>query len=136
MMLAKETIDRVKTMIERALRRDPSLSSVELQRKAAKIDKDLESLSGRQFHAQFALPVRRRLFGGARSTDSRARGRGAKKGSEVVASMLRANYVEQKALLDEAIDEAFRRAIDGDSVRRIDQLITAIERKAKEFRGM
>jgi hypothetical protein len=55
------TKERVQSMVEFELRADRHASTAALQAKAAKIDKSFGRLTPRQFHARFAIPVKRRL---------------------------------------------------------------------------
>ena len=129
---------KVAAMVERALKKNRELRSAELQKRAVKIDKRVGKLTGRQFHARYALPARRRLFGGSRSnakTTGKKRGRVAstRQKSDPVVAILTDSYQEKKARLNHAVDGAFQRTIQGDSVKRINNLLSSIDRRTKEF---
>lgn len=130
---------KVAALVERALKKNPDLRSAELQRRATKIDKRVEKLTGRQFHARYALQARRKLFGGKKSTTKVARRRGPPARqivSDPAVALLTASYQERRAALQEAIDAAFQRAIEADSVQRINTLLSSIDRETKQFAGV
>lgn len=129
---------KVVAMVERALKKNPELRSTDLQERAVKIDKTLGKLNGRQFHARYALPARRRLFGVRRSkaaTNGEKQGKVASAGqkSDPFIAMLTDRLEERKARLSEAVDGAFQRAIQADSVKKINELLSSIDRRTREF---
>jgi hypothetical protein len=56
-----EINNKVMTMVEEELRKDPAISTRDLFQKAVKIDKAISGLSPRQFNALYPLQVKRRL---------------------------------------------------------------------------
>ena len=133
-MAPPEAKAKVQALVERELKKHPGAKSKELQEKAAKVDKSVARLSGRQFHAIYALQARRKLFGRASGKSRRTKARAsARRGREPLVEILTDSYKERKARLDEAIDRAFRRALEADSVQRVNSLLSSLERKAQEF---
>ncbi len=129
---------KVMAMVERALKRDSGLKSTELQARATKIDADVAKLSGRQFHAQYALPVRRRLAAGpdrdrGKGRNRQSDGRPAISAADPVIDLVTASYRTKKARLNEAIEAAFERTLAADSVKEMDRLLSKIDRRAREF---
>ena len=132
---------KVVAMVERALKKNRELRSGELQERAVRIDKTLGKLNGRQFHARYALPARRKLFGGSRASTKtsgkkRSKTASTRQKSDPVITMLTESYEEKKAGLDEAIAGAFQRTIQADSVKRINELLSSIDRRTEEFQGV
>jgi hypothetical protein len=130
-----ELNSKVVALIERELKKDRGLHSSELQAKAVKIDKAIAQLSGRQFHARYALQVRRRLFGGAHSgrTGSKSRRRG--KDRNPVRDLLAQSYETKRAQLDVAVAAAFDRAMKADSIAQMNKLLSALDRHTRELKG-
>ena len=128
---------KVAALVERALKKSPDLSSAELKERAVKVDKTVAGLSGRQFHARYALQARRKLFGGKRTTSaatkSRRRPAASPASSDPAVALLTASYREKTAELQDAIDAAFQRAIEADSVKRINELLESIEKGTRKF---
>ena len=129
---------RVVAMVERALKKNPELRSADLQKRAVKIDKALGELNGRQFHARYALPARRRIFGGSRSRTTtsgkrQSRATTTRQKSDPVIAILTDSFEEKKARLSDAVDGAFQRTIQADSVKQINTLLSSIDRRTKEF---
>ncbi len=127
---------KVAAMVERALKKNPELRSAELQERAIKLDKSVRNLTGRQFHARYALQARKRLFGGKRSGLGKS-GTGTPRvrrdDTDPVVTLLTESYREKKDALDAAIDEAFRQALRADSFRRVNTLLSSIERETRQF---
>lgn len=65
-------------MVVRALQKDPSIRSTDLQGRAAEMDRSIGSLSGRQFHARYGLQARKRLAGSRRGKKGRKKAAGRK----------------------------------------------------------
>lgn len=73
---------KVMAMVERALKKNPDLSSTELHERAKKIDRSMGDLTGRQFHARYALAVRKKFAGGGkRRRKKKAKKRARKTGT-------------------------------------------------------
>ena len=125
---------KVLALVERELKKDPDARSKSLQEKALKVDKSIGTLSGRQFHARYALRVRRKLFGGTRSaTRTRQRTKATNRASNPAQALVADSYEERKAALDAAITAAFERAIHADSLRRINKLFATLDHQAREL---
>jgi hypothetical protein len=77
-MAKAETDEKVMAMVEAELKKNPNISVDELQKKATKINKQVSSLTARQFHARYPLQVKRRKASGKRSTTPTARKTAAK----------------------------------------------------------
>src|SRR5690554_288512 len=112
--------------VEQELSKDPELTSTELQEKTREIDAGVAKLTGRQFHAQYALQIRRKLFGGAPSRGKRARVGRSETSSAL--GLLAEGYAEKKAALNEAIEQAFKRALENDSVAAVNHLFSVLDR--------
>lgn len=126
---------KVAAMVERALKKDRELKSAELKQRARKIDPSVERLSARQFHALYALPVRRRLFprGSPKSAAGRKpvrRKRSSSSGRQSIPDdgVLSQAYNQSKSELNSALDGAFSRAIKADSAKKVDRLLAAMQR--------
>ena len=63
-MAKAETDPKVMSMVERELKKNAAVSVEELQKKAARINKGVSSLTARQFHARYPLQIKRRKAGG------------------------------------------------------------------------
>lgn len=60
--MAKTTTDeKVMAMVEKELKKNPDVSVDELQEKATSVNKDVASLTARQFHARYPLQIKRRM---------------------------------------------------------------------------
>lgn len=59
--MAVDRNERVKEMVEEALRKNPEVSNKKLQEKAAEIDPRIGELSARSFNARYPLQVKRQL---------------------------------------------------------------------------
>lgn len=59
-MAKTKTDEKVMAMVEKELEKNPDVSVDELQAKGASINKDVASLTARQFHARYPLQVKRR----------------------------------------------------------------------------
>lgn len=70
-MAAKD--DKVRDLVEKALRRNPKVTNQDLYARAKKVDPSVGKLSLRQFHAKYPLQVKRR-----RSPKKRRRTNGRK----------------------------------------------------------
>lgn len=129
---------KVLAMVERALKKDPELKSTELQKRAVKIDQAVRNLTGRQFHARYALQARKKLFGGSRARPKAPRRRKTAGGlqSNPALALLSDSYEEKKAALDQAVNEAFERAIQTDSVSRINELLAYVDRETRGFQKL
>ena len=123
---------RVSALVERELKKDRNLQTSDLQAKAVRIDKSVEELSGRQFHARYALQARRKLFGRAGST-RRVRTRSESKELDV-RDLLTDSYQQKRAALEMAVNQAFERAIKTDSIGRVNKLLSALDRHTKELK--
>lgn len=134
-----EANPKVQAMVERELKKNPDITGRELREKAVKIDSATDELSGRQFHAKYALPVRRRLSGPKRRKKAARRGR--KRGpardgaADPVINLLEASFREKKAAFDGSIEDAFRRAIEADSVSQVNKLLSWIERQTRALQS-
>ena len=60
-MAKAKTDEKVMQMVEQELQKNPDISVDELQEKATSINKDVASLTARQFHARYPLQVKRRM---------------------------------------------------------------------------
>lgn len=126
---------KVVSMVERALKRDPDIKSATLKVRAAKIDKSVAGLSGRQFHARYVIQVRKRLFGGAkrRRVGPASKTASTGSGSPSTGSFLLGTFKERRAELEAAIDAAFGRALATDSAKQVDKLLASLERHREEL---
>jgi hypothetical protein len=77
-MAKAETDEKVMAMVEAELKKNPNVSVDELQAKATKINKQVSSLTARQFHARYPLQVKRRKVSGKRAAKPAARKTAAK----------------------------------------------------------
>jgi hypothetical protein len=114
----------VAAFVEDALFEDPSLSSKELRQLASEIDRSVLQLSGRQFHAMYALQVRKKLTAAPtprRSPSSRTTA------SDDAMNALLETYARKKTALDKALAKALDRAVAEDSLKRFGELLTRIE---------
>ena len=128
---------KVMEMVQRALKKNPDLTSRELQKRALKIDKSVGKLSGRQFHAR-TLQIRKKLLGTARPQKraSRRKKTGnttAQQATDPVLEVLSESFSKRRAALNEALDGAFDRAIKTDSVKKVNRLLSSIDRETREF---
>jgi len=121
----------VVALVERELKRDPRLTSAELRAKAVDIDASVGELTGRQFHAKYALQVRRRLADPVTSRKSRHH-----LPEDPAVAVLMDGYEEKRVALEKAIHAAFERAIRDDSVAGVNRLFSALERHRKDFEGL
>lgn len=128
----------VSAMVEQALKKNRKFRSTELQERAVKIDETLRELSGRQFHARYVIQTRRRLFGEKRSsapTNRKTRNGPTASGkkSALVVTIITDSYKEKKARLNAAIDAAFERTLEADSVKGINTLFSSVDRSTSHF---
>jgi len=131
-----DTNARITSMIKRALKKNPELKSTDLKARAERIDTGIADLTGRQFHARYVIQVRKQLFGSSpkkKRARNKAQTRVRSAPANSATSFLAATYEQKKMELGAAIDDAFQRALAADSVRQIDDLLTSIERRTREF---
>jgi hypothetical protein len=159
--------------VERALKKNPSLTSKELQEQATKVDKSVAELTGRQFHARYALQAKRKLTApgkkaakkkrsarkkpakrvAARKASSRKttkrkasrktapkkvsakRSQATLRTNDPVRALLRKQFEERRATLDGALDAAFKRAIETDSLAKINELLSSLDQQTSELRS-
>lgn len=83
-----EVNERVMSMVEEELGKNPNVSTDELYQKAKKIDKGIDGLTARQFNARYPLqvkrrtaPKRRKRATGRKATGGRARRGGGDNGA-------------------------------------------------------
>lgn len=119
--------DSVSVIVERALEADPSLSTTELQEIARAYDNSVTDLSGRQFHAKYALQARRRLKQKSTTMDV------AQRQGSVAEDPITELYERQRAELDRAIRTAFARAFQEDSASRVSGLLARLEAEIRYF---
>lgn len=55
-----EVNEKVMSMVEEELRKNPKATTAELKEKAEKVDKGVAKLTNREFHARYPLQVKRR----------------------------------------------------------------------------
>lgn len=123
--------------VERALREDPTLSSTELQEQASDVDKEVATLTGRQFHARYALQAKKRIAEGQKpAPKGRARKAAGKPldKSDPVRAVLRQQFEERLGALEEALDDAFRRSIEADSLTRVNRLLASMDEQVRNLR--
>jgi hypothetical protein len=145
----------VLTLVERALRKDPSLRSKELQKEVAKSHRSVASLSTRQFHARYALQAKKRLAGPRkpspkkRKAAKRAKGRARTSAStasatasatplkktDPVRALLRERFEERQATLARLMDQAFKRSMDADSLTAVNTLLESVEKQIGELQS-
>ena len=77
-MAKAETDEKVMAMVEAELKKNPGISVDQLQKKATSINKQVSSLTARQFHARYPLQVKRRKSGGTRTAKPAAKKTAAK----------------------------------------------------------
>jgi hypothetical protein len=123
---------KVVALVERELKKDPDLRSTKLRQKAAKIDRSVGTMTGRQFHAKYVLQSRRKLFGGKRSATRRASKSSGRKDADPARALLADAVAAEKVALNEAIDRAYEGAFRADSVEGISRLLSAIQRCRKD----
>ena len=125
---------KVLAFVERELKEDPHVRSTTLQEKALAIDEAVGRMTGRQFHARYALQARRKLFGATGSTTkTRKRTKATDQASKPVATLVADSYEERRAALDVAITAAFERAMKADSLTRINKLFATIDHQTSEL---
>lgn len=131
----------VLALVQRALKKDPTLRSKELQERAARVDKSVENLTTRQFHARYALQAKKNLAGPRkkkRKRPTRSK-RGAKrraapqKRTDPVRELLRERFEESKAHLSDAMESAFDRSIRADSLAGVNDLLSSVEGLTREL---
>jgi hypothetical protein len=148
----------VLTLVERALRKDPSLRSKELQKEVAKTHKSVASLSTRQFHARYALQAKKRLAGPGRPSPKKKAAKRSKarskrrarttaspasatasatplKKSDPVRALLRERFEERQATLARLMDQAFKRSMDADSLTAVNTLLESVEKQIGELQN-
>jgi hypothetical protein len=152
----------VLTLVERALRKDPSLRSKELQKEVAKSHRSVASLSTRQFHARYALQAKKRLAGpgkpspkkkSAKRSKARSKGRAKRSASttsatasttpsatplkktDPVRALLRERFEERQATLARLMDQAFKRSMDADSLTAVNTLLESVEKQIGELQS-
>jgi len=148
------TNERVLALVERELRKNPELTSADLRVKAAKIDPDVGELNGRQFHARYTIQARKRLpkspgatrrkKPAARKTKPRKAGRvrrlikrgarSASTGDDAAAQILAGVYQDKSTELNEAVKEAFERAVDADSLKKMNALLATLDEQTQAMR--
>ena len=134
----------VLALVESALKKDPTLSSSELKERAAKKHKEVANLSTRQFHARYALQAKKRMGGGGRRKAAKRRGakrakasrqkRARVQNSDPVRALVREQFDERRAALEEAMDDAFRRTIDADSLAGVNDVLASLDRLIEDLR--
>ena len=122
--------ERVMTLVETELEKNPDVSVGDLQRKATEILPDIESLSARQFHARYPLQIKRRKNRALRGIEGLAEGRGTRRGrtgggkpdreairatflrfaSDLTAAEARKDLVRVLAGVDQYVDRVVRAA--------------------------
>ncbi len=134
--------------VERALTKNPNLSSTELQQEAAKVDEKVTALTGRQFHARYALPIKRKLGGPRKSPAKKKSARGRKRAqtrtartsraqrnqrrtdrNDPVRAALQSQFDERRDELHKALDQAVKRSIEGDSLQRVNRLLGTLDKQ-------
>lgn len=126
---------KVVALVERELRKDPDLRSIDLQEKARRIDKSIGALTGRQFHAQYALQVRRRLRDSGRQSSSK-RTRHGRSSDDPARLLLQDGVRGRKAALERAVHAAFERAMAAGNLVGVRRLLSALERYRREIEGI
>lgn len=66
-----EVNEKVRSMVEAELKKDPSTSNEDLYEKAIKIDPGVKDLSSRQFNARYPLQVKRKMSDAAGTSKPR-----------------------------------------------------------------
>ena len=120
-----------------ARKRNPDLTSGEVKERAAKKYQSVSELSTRQFHARYALQAKKKLAGprkrsaqGRRATRAKA---SASNHGDPVRELLRQQFEERRGLLDEAMDEPFRRSIEADSLEQVNELLATMDQQTREL---
>lgn len=117
------TNEKVMSMVEDEIRKNPDIDTQTLHEKARKIDKSVGSLSARQFNARYPLQVKRKLAPprprrSRRRTQQKNEGRGAVRvvlldlAKEVASAEDKADVVDLVAGVDKYVDRVMK-AVSG-----------------------
>jgi hypothetical protein len=121
---------KVLALVERELKKNPDTPSTTLQEKAAKVDRSVASLTGRQFHARYGLLARRKLSGSKRPKGASRKKRGGSREMNPVDTLLTEGFRQRIT----EVEEAFDRAVKAGNMARVNRLLSALNRCAGEGR--
>lgn len=120
-MAKAKTDEKVMAMVEKELQKNPDVSVDELQTKGASINKDVASLTARQFHARYPLQVKRRKAMAAdaaapkKAKKSTKRKKAPKKAKKTAKAKRRARREDRSA--EQAASPTAGGTMDRDAVR-------------------
>ena len=143
---------KVMAMVERAVKKDPSIATRDLYERAVKQHKAVGELTVRQFHGRYALPAKRKLSppqpakekAGKPPKKSRRKQSSGRKSrrpakpshpaaTPAITEIVESRIKEQRAKLDEAAAGATERAMKSGRLADIDKLSRALTRAAGEL---
>ena len=133
---------KVLALVERELKKDPTLGSADLRAKAEKIDKGVAKLSGRQFHARYTIQARKRLPKPAGKAKRRPARRSIRRkpsaprtaAGDAAVNVLAGAYAEKSEVLRTAVEEAFEKAVATDSLKKMNALMAAMDAQIAALR--
>ena len=120
--------DQVKDMVEKALTQDPKTPTVELFEKATQIKKSIGKLKLNQFRGRYVLAVNRKLSGKKPGPKKGARQRSTRmKKRQQNTELLREAFEGKKVGINDALESAYRKAIESDRISAIQGLLTSMD---------
>ncbi len=134
---------KVMAAVERAVKKEPKISSADLFLKVTKRHESVRDLSLRQFNARYPLQVRRRIAakeggrpgGRKKSTGRNASSRTAVRDKRSGASRLLQGEFESRIQdLCDVISGKYEVALKKDSIVEIDAVLSRLERTLKQWR--
>jgi hypothetical protein len=143
---------KIMAMVERAMKRDPSIATRDLYERAVEQLKEIGELTVRQFHGRYALPAKRKLSPPKpakkkagkppkKSRQKQSSGRKSRRQAKpsqpaaapAITEIVESRIKEQRAKLDEAAAGAAERAMKSGRLADIDKLSRALTRAAGEL---
>ncbi len=130
-----EAIDpKVMAAVERAIKKEPKISSADLFLKVTKRHESVRDLSLRQFNARYPLQVRRRI---AAKEGRKPRGRkksGIRDRRSEASRLLQGEFDRLIQDLCDVISGKYEVALKKDSIVEIDAVLSRLERTLKQWR--
>ncbi len=130
-----EVIDpKVMAAVERAIKKEPKISSADLFLKVTKRHESVRDLSLRQFNARYPLQVRRRI---AAKEGRKPRGRkksGIRDKRSGASKLLQGEFESRIQDLCGVISGKYEVALKKDSIVEIDAVLSRLERTLKQWR--
>ncbi len=130
-----EIIDpKVMAAVERAIKKEPKISSADLFLKVTKRHESVRDLSLRQFNARYPLQVRRRI---AAKEGGKPRGRkkpGIPDKRSEASMLLQGEFESRIQDLCDVISGKYEVALKKDSIVEIDAVLSRLERTLKQWR--